>query len=194
MSGSRIMTPDGFVTGGVFGPVMRLTDAFLDRIFDEIVTFRKNGVNAGDRDDISDNNAGEDPANDSKSGEGEMDYRLFVDFVLAVEFLDTTQGMQYFWNLLNLSGNGLDAATIGYFYKDVRMALQDMEYDTAEVADVVDEIFDMVAPADPTRITFDDICACKAGPTVISMLIDAEGFSAYDRRESQLNHDKDDDS
>ena len=66
--------------------------------------------------------------------------------------------------------------------------------DTAEVADVVDEIFDMVAPADPTRITFDDICACKAGPTVISMLIDAEGFSAYDRRESQLNHDKDDDS
>ena len=81
MSGSRIMTPDGFVTGVVCGPVMRLTDAFLDRIFDEIVTFRKNGVNAGDRDDTRDNNAGEDPANDSKSGEGEMDYRLFVDFI-----------------------------------------------------------------------------------------------------------------
>ena len=46
--------------------------------------------------------------------------------------------------------------------------------------------------ADPSIITFEDLLACKVGHTVISMLIDVEGFSVYDRREQNL-HDGDDD-
>ena len=190
-----MVTADGFVTGGMFGPAMRLTDAFLDRVFDEIATFRNNaGCNGGDGGGA----AGQENAKEAdsgleeravSSGDGEMDYRLFLDFVLAVESMGTRQGLQYFWKLLNLSGRGLDGPTIAYFFRDVSKALQEMDgYDTAEVADVIDEIFDMVAPADPSIITFEELCASKAGPTVVNMLIDAEGFSVYDRRES-LNHD-----
>ena len=35
--------PDGFFSGPVFGPSMRLTAAFLDRFFSDSVTFRSPG-------------------------------------------------------------------------------------------------------------------------------------------------------
>ena len=194
-----MVTADGFVTGGMFGSAMRLTNAFLDRVFDELVTFRNSsGGGGGDGDstagqEISKEKDGESGKKAVSGGDGEMDYRLFLDFVLAVESMGTRQGLQYFWKLLNMSGRGLDGPTIAYFFRDVSKTLQEMDgYDTAEVADVIDEIFDMVAPTDPSIITFEDLCTSKAGPTVVSMLIDAEGFSVYDRRES-LNHDRDDD-
>ena len=173
-----MVTADGFVTGGMYGPAMRLTEAFLDRIFDEIVTFRA-GSGGGD-------------GGRGGGGDGEMDYRLFLDFVLAVESIETPQGLHYFWKLLNLSGRGLDKRTLSYFYRDVAAGLKEMDYESAEAPDVIDEIFDMVGPADPSIITFEDLLACKVGHTVISMLIDVEGFSVYDRREQNL-HDGDDD-
>ncbi|KAF3457248.1 hypothetical protein FNV43_RR01905 [Rhamnella rubrinervis] len=54
------------------------------------------------------------------------------------------------------------------------------------VEDVKDEIWDMVKPADPLRITLADLVACKHGGTVASMLIDVRGFWAHDNRENLL--------
>lgn len=47
-----------------------------------------------------------------------------------------------------------------------------------------DEIFDMVKPADPTFITLADLLQSSAGHTVVSMLVDTNGFWMYDNRES----------
>lgn len=47
-----------------------------------------------------------------------------------------------------------------------------------------DEIFDMVKPADPTFITLADLLLSGAGHTVVSMLVDINGFWTYDNRES----------
>jgi serine/threonine-protein phosphatase 2A regulatory subunit B'' len=49
---------------------------------------------------------------------------------------------------------------------------------------VKDEIFDMVKPQDELRITFNDLVRSNVGHTVVSMLIDVNGFYAYDQRES----------
>lgn len=47
-----------------------------------------------------------------------------------------------------------------------------------------DEIFDMVKPQDPTCITLADLLRSGAGHTVVSMLVDTNGFWMYDNRES----------
>ena len=42
----------------------------------------------------------------------------------------------------------------------------------------------MVRPSDPLRITLNDLIRCGCGDTVVEMLIDINGFWAYDNRES----------
>ncbi len=49
--------------------------------------------------------------------------------------------------------------------------------------DVKDEIFDMVRPSDPLRITLTDLVSCGQGDTVVSILVDLNGFWTYENRE-----------
>ena len=49
--------------------------------------------------------------------------------------------------------------------------------------DVKDEIFDMVRPEDPLRITLKDLIRCGNGDTVVSILVDLNGFWTYENRE-----------
>lgn len=49
--------------------------------------------------------------------------------------------------------------------------------------DVKDEIFDMVRPADPTKITLKDLISSGYGGTAISILIEFQYFLAYEHRE-----------
>ncbi|KAJ3288296.1 Serine/threonine-protein phosphatase 2A regulatory subunit B'' subunit gamma [Borealophlyctis nickersoniae] len=66
-----------------------LTDPFLDRVFQECQTYN-----------------------------GEMDYKSFLDFVLAMENVQTPESMAYCFRLLDMKGVGyLDYFTIGFFLK-----------------------------------------------------------------------------
>jgi serine/threonine-protein phosphatase 2A regulatory subunit B'' len=47
----------------------------------------------------------------------------------------------------------------------------------------------MVRPVHPHHITLDDLSRCGAGHTIVSILIDVNGFWKYDNRESLL-HDE----
>lgn len=49
--------------------------------------------------------------------------------------------------------------------------------------DVKDEIFDMVRPADPMKITLKDLISSGYGSTAISILIEFQYFFAYEHRE-----------
>ncbi len=60
------------------------------------------------------------------------------------------------------------------------------------VNDVIDEIFDMINPSDPCRITFEDIIRCNVGDIIVVMLTDTNGFWAYDNRESLIAVESDD--
>merc|ERR1711972_970192 len=76
-----------------FGSGM-LTDVFIDRVFEEYQTYR-----------------------DSETGEREMDYKTFLDFVLAMENKSTRQALQYFWKLIDIKHMGyIDGFTINYFF------------------------------------------------------------------------------
>jgi len=141
-----------------------LSDIFIDRVFDEYQTYRDNGT-----------------------GEREMDYKTFLDFVLAMENKNTHQALQYFWRLIDIDHQGyLDSSVINYFFRAIVRMLQTKKFDVASVDDVKDEIFDMVKCSTPGRITLQDLIDCRQGGVVLSMLIDAAAFWRYDNRESLM--------
>ena len=153
-----------------------------------------------------------------------MDYKTFLDFVLAVENKRTHESLayverallllvllprllhtntlllpithslthptplfplRYYWRVLDMNEKGyLTAFELNYFFRDIvsLMAAQDIG-PPAAFDDVLSEIFDMVRPADPSKITFDDLCKCGHGHTIVSMITDVHGFWLYDNRE-----------
>jgi serine/threonine-protein phosphatase 2A regulatory subunit B'' len=70
------------------GPIC-LTEAFVDKLFNKCITY-----------------------------DGEMDYRTYVDFVLAMENKKEPQSIQYLFRVIDINQKGyLDASDLHYFYK-----------------------------------------------------------------------------
>jgi len=154
------------------GGEARLTKCFVERVYAEIITYRTN----------------------EKTGEGEMDFKTYLDLVLAFENLSTDAALNYFWRLLDVRKLGyVDIFAINYFFREIAESIREEGYDAPDARDVVDEIFDMVKPADGARITFEDLRVSKQAHTVISMLVDVTGFLNYDNREHMMQPDDDDD-
>ncbi|KAI8561594.1 hypothetical protein RHMOL_Rhmol04G0352300 [Rhododendron molle] len=146
-----------------------LTDIFIERAFDEHVRRGKTGV----------------------GNAREMDFESFLDFVLALENKDTPEGLTYLFRCLDLQGRGyLTTADIHSLFRDVHQKwIEGGNYELC-IEDVRDEIWDMVKPVDPLRITLSDLLGCKQGGTVASMLIDVRGFWAHDNRENLLQEEE----
>ncbi|KAI3677761.1 hypothetical protein L6452_37029 [Arctium lappa] len=146
-----------------------LTDIFIERAFDEHVRHGKTVIGLA----------------------WEMDFESFLDFVLALENKDTPEGLTYLFRCLDLHGRGyLTAADIHILLRYIREKwIQVGNYELC-TEDVRDEIWDMVRPVHPLRITLSDLLACKQGGTIASMLIDVRGFWAHDNRENLLQEDE----
>ena len=120
-----------------------------------------------------------------KTFEGEMDYKTFLDFVLAIENKKTSQALQYFWRILDVNNKGaLDTFVINMFFRSVIQKLEAKDKFGFHVDDVKDEIFDMAKPKCAFAITLQDLLSCGVGDIIVSMLIDAKAFYDYDQRES----------
>ena len=65
--------------------------------------------------------------------------------------------------------------------------MEKLNQDPVKFEDVKDEIFDMVRPKDSLRITLEDMVNCGNGDTVVSILIDLNGFWTYENREVLAN-------
>ncbi|KAG8469567.1 hypothetical protein KFE25_006022 [Diacronema lutheri] len=122
--------------------------------------------------------------------DGEIDYKTYLDFVLASWYKKTAESLGYFFRLLDVRRQGyLSSFEINLFFRAVLRGAKEAGQEPVVLEDVRDEIFDMVKPAEPTRITLDDLLACKVGDTVVSMLTDVHGFWAYDNREMLMHND-----
>ncbi|PIK41334.1 putative serine/threonine-protein phosphatase 2A regulatory subunit B'' subunit gamma [Apostichopus japonicus] len=132
-----------------------LTDVFLDRVFQECLTY-----------------------------DGEMDYKTYLDFVLAMENRKEPQSLQYFFRLLDVQKRGyLNVFALNFFFRAIQVQMQQHGQEPVSFADVKDEIFDMVRPSDPLHITLQDLIQSNHGETVVSILIDLNGFWTYENRE-----------
>ncbi|GLJ45903.1 hypothetical protein SUGI_0966330 [Cryptomeria japonica] len=146
-----------------------LTDIFIERVFDEHIRCGKRGGRNG----------------------REMDFESFLDFVLALENKDTPEGLTYLFHCLDLNGRGfLTAADIHTLFRDVHQKWIELGQDDLHIEDVRNEIWDMVKPCDPLKITLTDLLSCKQGGTVATMLIDVYGFLAHEERENLLQEEE----
>ncbi|XP_065883482.1 serine/threonine-protein phosphatase 2A regulatory subunit B'' subunit gamma-like isoform X2 [Dysidea avara] len=135
-----------------------LTIAFVDRIFQECLTY-----------------------------DGEVDYKTYLDFVLAMENKKEPQAIQYFFRLLDIEGHGyLTAFSLQYFFRAIQKMMERHQQEPVNFADIKDEIFDMVKPKDPLRINYQDLVSSGQGETVINILTDLNGFWTYENRELML--------
>jgi len=141
-----------------------LTPVFVDRVFEEYQTF-----------------------------EGEMDYKNFLDFVLAMENKKAPQALQYFWRVLDVfHKGGIDTFVINMFFRAVIQKLESRMQTEYKVDDLKDELWDMAKPQLPYCITLADLINCGVGDVIVSMLIDAKAFYEYDQRESGESEDFED--
>ena len=148
------------------GKQINFTQAAVDRIFEETITY---------------------------SPDNGMDFKTFLDLVIALESLDTKQSLQYFFRILDVTNCGkITPMSISYFYSDIQKGLQEGGWDSPTVEDIRGEIYDMAGINEADGITFADMVKCGQGRTICTMLLDVTGFWQYDNRESLLQEPEDD--
>ncbi|CAH0403056.1 unnamed protein product [Chilo suppressalis] len=133
-----------------------LTRAFLQRVFQQCLTY-----------------------------DGEMDYKTYLDLVLALENRRQPAALAYLFRVLDINSQGyLDAFTLNYFFKAIQEQMVAHGAEPVNFDDVKDEIFDMIRPQHPSRITLQDLIRSGHGHTAVSILLELHGFWAYENREA----------
>ncbi|XP_047035334.1 serine/threonine-protein phosphatase 2A regulatory subunit B'' subunit gamma-like [Helicoverpa zea] len=133
-----------------------LTRAFLQRVFQQCLTY-----------------------------DGEMDYKTYLDLVLALENRKQPAALAYLFRVLDINCVGyLDAFTLNYFFKAIQEQMIAHGAEPVNFDDVKDEIFDMIRPSEPSRITLADLVRSGHGHTAVSILLELHGFWAYENREA----------
>ena len=83
-----------------------------------------------------------------------MDYKTFLDFVLAMENKKTPQSLHYFWRILDVFHKGaIDTFVINMFFRQVISKLEQRIQTEYKVDDLKDELWDMAKPASEHCIT-----------------------------------------
>lgn len=115
----------------------------------------------------------------------EMDYKSFVDFVIAVEFLPQCSRPQYFWSIFDLDGTGvLTPMTVLHFFRETYQKLVDAGVEAPPLELVVQELFDIVPTKESLRITRQEFLAAPQSAGLLSaLLIDCLSFWTYENRE-----------
>lgn len=87
-----------------------------------------------------------------------MDYKTYLDFVLALENRHEVQALQYLFRILDVEHSGyLTVFTLRYFYKGIQEQIDAHNAESVYFEDLKNEIFDMVKPENPTQITLKDL-------------------------------------
>ncbi|KAL9641962.1 hypothetical protein ABK040_004019 [Willaertia magna] len=130
---------------------------------------------------------------------GKMEYKTFVDFLLAYENRKTPQSIKFFFQVLDNTKVGyLTPFVINFYFRDMlrkikqnsnvnsNSLVQEEYEDPVKTADIIFEIYSMVKPKDKKNLTFEDLCkSLDVGATVVGILTDVQEFWKYEQREEQ---------
>ena len=143
-----------------------------------------------------------------------MDYKGYLDFVIAHEHRSHPAAQAYFFRALDLRACGaLSVFDINFFVRDIVQGLldQDEESEPPGLVTIVDEIFDLaksrapglgrgpgslererLATGELPVIRLKELEKCGAGSIILQCLIDVQGFWNWDNREQLIEYDDDD--
>ena len=132
-----------------------LTPIFIDRIFEEYQKY-----------------------------ENAIDFKQFIDFVLAMENRKDPASIQFIWRAIDVyHKNAVDTFVINMFYRAVIKKLYNRDRGEYRIDDIKDEIWDMIGPKNPNYITLEDVLKSSYRDQVLSLLIDAKAFYQHDQKE-----------
>jgi serine/threonine-protein phosphatase 2A regulatory subunit B'' len=118
--------------------------------------------------------------------ENAIDFKQFIDFVLAMENRKTPASIQYLWRAIDVyHKNAVDTFVLNMFYRQVIKKLANRAKDGYKIDDIKDELWDMIKPKNPNYITLQDVLNSTYSDTVLSLLIDAKAFYLHDQKENQ---------
>lgn len=123
--------------------------------------------------------------------ENEMDYKGFLDLVLALENKNTEASLRYMWKVLDEAKTGqVNKQTLELFLGSVISTLifsyQSAQASQYKVCDLFDEVCDILGLKDQECLTFSHLKKHN-GALLPLMLIDAQAFFLYDNRESYIS-------
>lgn len=104
--------------------------------------------------------------------------------MLAVQHKKDAAAVNYFFRILDVNRVGfLDRFTLYYFFKDITNMLSANGQEVMQFNDICTEIFDIVKPAHPDRISCQDLISCSQADVIITLLTDFTGFNDYETRD-----------
>ena len=119
--------------------------------------------------------------------ENAIDFKQFIDFVLAMENRKHPSSIQFIWRAIDVyHKNAVDTFVINMFYRAVIKKLANRGKEDYRVDDIKDEIWDMISPKNPNYFTLQDVLASPYSDLVLSLLIDAKAFYMHDQKEFQM--------
>eukprot|EP01012_Entosiphon_sulcatum_P022874 TRINITY_DN27853_c0_g1_i1.p1 TRINITY_DN27853_c0_g1~~TRINITY_DN27853_c0_g1_i1.p1 ORF type:complete len:454 (+),score=105.96 TRINITY_DN27853_c0_g1_i1:68-1429(+) len=118
---------------------------------------------------------------------GVIDFKRFIDFVLATEYVQLRASRLYYWKMLDERGEGfITPAVFRVLLEGVMEKLREKGLPEVKLDDAVAEVVDMINPKDPSRITLEDIERSGHPHLVFSILVDYLAWHNYDSRENVL--------
>ncbi|CCW69367.1 unnamed protein product [Phytomonas sp. Hart1] len=115
-----------------------------------------------------------------------MDYKTYLNFVIATEHAATRAAIKYIWKILDLDGTSsyIRVATLHCFCKEIANELvqNGLMVDISGHL-ILSEIVDMINPKWHEWITVEDVEKSGQQATVLPILLSYRNFFAYDSRE-----------
>lgn len=121
-----------------------------------------------------------------------MDFKHYLNFVLATEYPTAKASVQYIWSLLDLDGTHsyIHVDVLRCFCRDLAHELRSRNIMVDITADMIlTEVLDMINPAWHEHVTLEDIEKSGHDGTVFPILLSFRNFSTYDSRESSSAED-----
>uniref|UniRef100_A0A5S6QQ72 Serine/threonine-protein phosphatase 2A regulatory subunit B'' subunit gamma n=1 Tax=Trichuris muris TaxID=70415 RepID=A0A5S6QQ72_TRIMR len=121
---------------------------------------------------------------ESVTNDGEMDFRGFVDFSLAMSNKNDPAAVNYLFKVFDIRQRGyLDAFAINYFFRGIQCSIEEHNYPAVKFEDINAELFDMIRPAVVDQITARDLKQSNCAGLFFDILSHLEGFLNYENRE-----------
>lgn len=121
-----------------------------------------------------------------------IDFKNYLNFVLATEYPTTPASLQYIWQILDLEDTRtrISVNALRCFCKELAAELRNRKMIKDATADMIlVEVIDMINPSWHEYITLDDIVKSGQQETVIPILLSYRNFCTYDSREQSPETD-----
>ncbi|KAH7831794.1 putative protein phosphatase 2 regulatory subunit b gamma [Monocercomonoides exilis] len=117
--------------------------------------------------------------------QGKLDFKSYLTFILMIRYKSTPEALRLYFKLFDFQKRGyLTAYEVMYFVRDMVNQLPECGVGLTYIPeDIKDEVFDLARPAEPGKITANDLIRCRSGDTIVGMMTNCIRFYNYDQRE-----------